>query len=235
MKAVVAMKLLEAGPFDLKALENLRAGRQELLKVAAAAGEPGVLQIARAVSQRYAAGDKNIGIDVRDVMLQVMVRWGNGDDFQQVLNLYRHACYNQEDRRAALSALGYVSSPEYVKQVLDLVLSDEVEDGDVYVPLCGLRHSRAGFEEGWKWFKANCCPITFKVGECLLSDVIPPIIAGASTREQLEDIEDFFGSLDTSLYQLELEQELEKIQTKVAWVERDGASVEEWLRGKCLF
>lgn len=92
---------------------------------------PRVLQIARAVSQRYAAGDKNIGIDVRDVMLQVMVRWGNGDDFQQVLNLYRHACYNQEDRRAALSALGYVSSPEYVKQVLDLVLSDEVEDGDV--------------------------------------------------------------------------------------------------------
>lgn len=44
MKAVVAMKLLEAGPFDLKALENLRAGRQELLKVAAAAGEPGYVR-----------------------------------------------------------------------------------------------------------------------------------------------------------------------------------------------
>lgn len=108
-------------------------------------------------------------------------------------------------------------------------MSSESDNAQVYVPLYGLQYSRAGVEEGWHWLKEKWPQIVQKVGENLLKNVIPPIVGGISTREQLWDIEAFFSQRDTTAFHRELVQELEKVRTKVAWIERDTASVEAWL------
>lgn len=89
-----------------------------------------IIQSSRVLLRQYAAGDKNMAPGLLDVALEVFLRNAEGDELQEVLTLYRNS-YDMGEQLAILANLGYVSTREHVEEVLDLLLSDEVFEGDV--------------------------------------------------------------------------------------------------------
>ncbi|KAI1110658.1 peptidase family M1-domain-containing protein [Nemania sp. NC0429] len=229
--ATAKLMILDGRDYDdPEAMSDLEDVEPTLLKMAGAMGQPEVIEKCRELVQKYVDGDRDMSPHLRDVALEVVLRHAEPDDFQKVLKLYRDM-EEGDEKLLILSKLAYVSSPAYIREVLDLVLTGAVEDEDVYIALYGLGSSRAGVEEGWKWAKAKWPRIVQKMGNCLLRGVIPLVVGGLSTREQLLDVEEFFAQQHTSGFLTELERELERLQIKVAWVERDSVPVRELLRG----
>jgi aminopeptidase 2 len=64
----------------------------------------------------------------------------------------------------------------------------------------------------------------------MFSQMVNIMTSGSCRREQLERIESFFASRDTSSYNQVLAQSLDMIRTKIAWLVRDREDVAVWLK-----
>ena len=81
----------------------------------------------------------------------------------------------------------------------------------------------------WRWAKDNWHKIDEAFHSDLLRILVPIILGGLSTEDQMTDVISFFDGRDTSLYSHILKQELEKISTRQKWAERDDSDLTQWL------
>ena len=84
----------------------------------------------------------------------------------------------------------------------------------------------------WQWAKNNWDRIDEAFQSDLLRILVPVILGGLSTKSHLKDVENFFKSRDTSLYSHILRQELERIEVRQKWAERDGDDLKEYLQSE---
>ena len=82
----------------------------------------------------------------------------------------------------------------------------------------------------WRWAKQSWHRIDEVFHSDLLRILVPIILGGLSTKSQLEDVKRFFSDRDTSLYSHILRQELERIEVRQRWVERDGDDLKGYLQ-----
>lgn len=91
--------------------------------------------------------------------------WGSpliSEQYDKVLNFYRTST-NSDERNTALHSLGRAKQPELIKRTLDLILSGEVKDQDIYQPASGLRSHPEGIEALFTWYvhMITFCPVHF--------------------------------------------------------------------------
>lgn len=92
--------------------------------------------------------------------------------------------------------------------------------------------SVAGVEGIWGWARNNWGTIAEAQTPDLLRLIVPLILGGFSTEEQLAEAEAFFSQQDTKTFNQVLEQELEKIRARISWTKRDSANVRTWLEDR---
>ena len=95
-----------------------------------------------------------------------------------------------------------------------------------------LNASAAGAEGVWRWAKKNWQKIDEAFHSDLLRILVPVILGGLSTQSQLKDVKDFFDDRDTSLYNHILKQELERIEIRQKWAERDDDDLKQYLQAQ---
>lgn len=95
-----------------------------------------------------------------------------------------------------------------------------------------LRTDATGSEALWAWAQKRWEDIEAKLFASLgIFGVIAGImIQGLSSRKHLQEIEVFFNGKDTSKYDKQLALVLDSLKANIAWVERDGDDVREWLK-----
>ena len=81
----------------------------------------------------------------------------------------------------------------------------------------------------WQWAKDDWDKIDEAFHSDLLRMLVPVILGGLSTEDQLKDVTSFFEGRDTSLYSHILKQEVEKISARQKWAERDESDLAQWL------
>ncbi len=147
------------------------------------------------------------------------------------MNEYRTA-KNSDERNSALRALGYAQQPELVSRTLQLALSSEVKDQDIYLPLGALRSHPHGMKSLWQWLQDNWAILHAKLppGLSMLGSVVSICTSGFTKQEHIEDINRFFKDHSTKGFDQNLAQSLDVIRTKASWVKRDEQDVADWLR-----
>ena len=153
---------------------------------------------------------------------------------------------DEDTKIRALKIMSCASTIDQVENVLSLAFSEHVSNDKVTSPpspqqlsntptktppqllflLWDISSSVPGATGVWAWAQAHW-PQLSSTGR--LPVLLPRIIGGFSTRDQLESVEDFFCEKDTSGYEAELKQGLKGIYARWRQAERDGEEVREWL------
>jgi aminopeptidase 2 len=146
-----------------------------------------------------------------------------------------HEAINGEtsfERNTALRALGRAKSPELIQRTLDLSLSTDVKQQDIYLPLSGLRSHPEGCHALWKFVKDNWEELKRRLPTSLplMSSVISIATSTFTQREHIKDIEAFFEGKSTKGFDMSLSQSIDSISAKAAWIERDSDDVKSWLK-----
>ncbi|PLB39847.1 M1 family metallopeptidase [Aspergillus candidus] len=195
------------------------------------ADDPVIVKAAQDMFAKFAAGDSSaIHPNIRGSVYCIVLKHGGAAEYDAVLDRFRHAPTSDE-KTTALRCLGASEVPALIQRTLDLAMSDEVKNQDIYMPLGGLRSSTVGIDARWAWMKANWDALYQRLppGLGMLGTVVQLTTASFCTEAQLKDVESFFANKDTKGFDRAVEQSLDAIRAKVHWVGRDRGDVSSWL------
>ena len=113
-----------------------------------------------------------------------------------------------------------------------MLFGGEVKDQDIYMPAAGLRSHPEGIEALFQWMLDNWDELYKRLppGLSMLGSMVTIMTSSFTKPEQLERVEKFFKEKDNKGYDQSLAQSMDAIRSKMAWVERDGEDVKEWLK-----
>jgi aminopeptidase 2 len=115
---------------------------------------------------------------------------------------------------------------------MEFALSSNVKGQDIYLPLSALRSHAEGCQALWKWVKDNWEELERRLPPSLgmLSNVVSISTSSFTHREHIDDVKAFFAEKSTTGFDMSLDQSIDSISAKAAWLERDSEDVKQWLK-----
>ncbi|PWN20753.1 putative AAP1-alanine/arginine aminopeptidase [Microstroma glucosiphilum] len=207
--------------------------RAEVIRAAAAASDEYTLsEIKRRFAPLMEKGDDSlIPADIMRTVFSQAVKHGGEKEFETVLAVYRKP-ETPDHQQAALLGMSQTRDPKlldrYIKWAFE---SSEVKLQNFMYPVAGLsmnplsrrrlfEEMTTRYEEILKRFEGN-----FSLGR-----IFQYSLSGFTTKKDLEAVEAFFKDKDTGKYSSSLKQGLDSVRANTAWLERDAADVEAWLK-----
>lgn len=233
LRNLVSGKLQELG-WELHDGESFLEQRLKTLLFGTATynGDAKAVAAAKKMFAAYIAGDKDaINPNLRGSVYGTIAANGGEKEFEQLLAIYKHP-QSEDEKNLVLRMLGRFQDRAILKKVLTLLLDGTVRSQDIYLPLAGMRNSTIGITTEYEWMKENWDTL-YKIlppGLSMLGSVVQICTSGFTKDSQYKEVESFFKDKDTKGYDQGLAQSLETIKSKAAWVSRDSADVESWLK-----
>lgn len=198
-------------------------------------GDEKVIKAALDMFSKFEAGDLDaINPNIRSSVYCIALQSSDHPEkvWDTLLNAYRTG-RNNDEKNVALRCLGRSKNESNIKKTLELTLSKEVKDQDIYQPISGLRSHKEGINALWAWFKENYEELVKKLppGLGMFGNVVAISANGFTTKEQAEEVKAFFEGKKTAGFDRALAQSLDGIQAKAAWTERSRGEVKGWLEG----
>jgi len=151
--------------------------------------------------------------------------------YDAILNFYRSST-NADERNTSLRCLGRANNPELIKSTLDMMFGGEVKNQDMYMPSAGLRSHPEGIEALFQWLTENWEELKKRHPPelSMLGSMVTIMTSSFTKPEQLARVEKFFADKDTNGFNQSLNQSLDAIRSKVAWLDRDREDVAAWVK-----
>jgi aminopeptidase N len=203
--------------------------RSELLKTAIGAGAGEIVEQAKSLFSKIDEIDPSL----KEVVYQAVVSSPDAteEDFESVYNII-NTSKAIETRELVLSALGSVTNEKLIQKSLDLILSPEIPIMDVQFVAIPLSKNAKAKREFWNYLKDNFDAIyeRLNANEVVFERFIKFTLGRFASKEAHDEIKEFFKDKDTHSYFRALEQVLDGISANAAWVERDTADVDAFLK-----
>lgn len=203
-----------------------------LFGAAGMAGDEKIIAAAKDMFNKYMAGDKTaVHPNIRGSVFGMALKYGGTEEYDKLIAFY-HASTSGDERNTTLRSLGRARDPALVQRTLDLILSGDVKSQDLFMPASGLRGHAAGIEALFNWLTEKWPEVQKRLsGQTpILSSMVSVCTGGFSRPDQLERVEKFFAGIDTKTFEQPLAQTKDAIRSKIAWIERDGADVANWVK-----
>lgn len=203
-----------------------------LFNIAVENNHPASVAAAKKMFSIYIAGDDNaINPNLKFSVYATIASHGGESEFNQLLSIYNHP-RSEDEKKLVLRVLGRFESKDILNKVLAMILDGTVRPQDIFVPLAGMRNSTIGVTTEYSWMKENWDALGKIVpsGFSMLGAVVKTCTIRFTKKSQYDDIVNFFKDKDTSAYNKDLEQSLETIKSKMAWVSKDSEDIKSWLK-----
>ncbi|OMH84586.1 Aminopeptidase 1 [Zancudomyces culisetae] len=207
--------------------------RSLAIRAAGMAGDQAIIDEAKRRFNRFLVDDDSSALhsDLRAPVFALAIYYGGLDQYNLVKNYYLNTSLPMDQRIIALNSLGSTNNPDIAKLTLDFVLSDHVRSQDLYNGLLYLSTHKNTRSLLWNWYTSNYEMLLDRYRASMASlGIMVKICAGEfSSTAQADLVSAFFDDKDTSKFSRALDQTLERIRAKAAWVSRDRSDVDSWL------
>jgi aminopeptidase 2 len=168
--------------------------------------------------------------DFLDFILINATRFGGVNEYDKVKKLLENPPSPQH-KLACIRALCAAEDAALIERTFSLLHSDEVKMQDVRYFMTGLAANRHTRRQLWQDFQKDLPNIVAKfTGSYIFSNIIQASFNRFSSDEDLAAIVEFFKDKDTKEYDQALNQALDAVRAKAAWLKRDSRDVEDWLK-----
>lgn len=138
-----------------------------------------------------------------------------------------------DSREITLAALGHLKTPEFATKMIGYLVEPEVVPTmDAHFLGKNLSLNIQVRDEFWKYFKNNYDSFynLMSTNMVVLDRFVKWTLGNYQTKEMHDEIEQFFSDKDVHGFERSYKQVLDNIKIRAAWLERDQASVVEWLK-----
>lgn len=210
--------------------------RPLILGMAARCGDPNVISMAKKLFSAFYEGNHDaIHPNLRGTVYSIVLREGNMDEFEKVLELYRKFGAVADQKLSCLGALGSTRNPEAIKKALNLTLDTSmVRPQDVVYITRTTGLNTASRRETWNFLKENWRIFEERYavggGISLIARVVSTATQEFSSEADAKVVEEFFSTKNTETYSRALHQSLERVRLNTEWLRAQGASVAQWAK-----
>jgi len=201
--------------------------RRSLIDALGRAGDKAVVEEAQA---RFAArADKPLDASIRSAVLNVVGRYADEPTYRTLLRRMRNAT-DENAKWETLSALRRMQDPGLLRQLMELMLTDELPPSDAVFNLTQLGEDSGQVELGWRFVLARLPDVLAKASERGRLYVLPNTARGFSDAARADELlAATRAHLDaTALYQAE--KAADWIRLKAAVKQREAARAAAWAR-----
>ncbi|GMK57699.1 hypothetical protein CspeluHIS016_0405330 [Cutaneotrichosporon spelunceum] len=221
-KPVVERMGYESVPTDEPEVQELR---RLAISVCARAGDADVLS---ALKERFASQGAAIAPDLRQITFRTVAAHGGEKEYEAMLQVYEQPPVPMA-RNDAIWALTAARDPKLMQRTVDMIASDAVKDQDVYLFFMGMAANPAARRNGAQYLMDQWDELNKRFHASYgLRNAIAGAFGALSSKEDLAKVETFIKDNDTAKYATILEQAVEGMRARVAWVERDTDDVSSW-------
>ncbi|XP_035235118.1 endoplasmic reticulum aminopeptidase 1b [Anguilla anguilla] len=207
--------------------------RSYLLLFACVRGHPPCVRAATELFRRWKESDGNMSLpnDVSLAVFTVGARTPEGWDF--LFEKYRHSLYISVKSRIK-SALSISPLSHKLKWMMEQSLQGEVmKTQDLPYVVVTVSKNPKGYKHAWDFLRDNWGTLVkkFDLGSHSISHMVIGVTNQYSTREMLEEVRGFFGSLteQTGSGLRCLQQALESIEENIRWMDKNLPLLQGWL------
>jgi len=205
-----------------------------LFTAAGCSGNAPSIHTARNMFAKFVDGDRAaIPKDLRAAVFSIVLHAdGAAKEYNMVLKEFEKDATTVDERSAAISALGYATSPVLIARTIDLALDvNRMPNTMLQSLLSGLSTHAAGVEALFDTLLNRYDDVAkrFQGGLGSRSRLLPSYCRGLATDKQGDRLEAFFAGKDTKGFVRALTQTIEEIRIKAAWAKRDEHALREWL------
>lgn len=203
---------------------------------AGTAGDATIIAAAKDMFARFIAGDrKAIHPNIRGSVYALAIRHGGEAEFDALHKEYLTTA-DADERNTALRALGEVRGRSLIARSLQLPLSPEVKNQDIWLPLTGHRSCSENVAALWQWYQENYTKLTERAppSMSMFGTLVKICTRQLTTRDHLKQVQAFHKDKDTTGFKMALEQSCDDIRASAGWVERDRDDVAQFLKSEGL-
>ncbi|CAH01543.2 M1 family metallopeptidase [Kluyveromyces lactis] len=204
----------------------------EMFSSSAAAKDPVVVKAALKMFEKYTSGDSNaIPPLIKSSVFGTVARDGNAKNYEKLFAIYKNPS-SSDEKLSALRCLGRFEDPALMKRTLGYLFDGTVLNQDIYIPMGGMRGHKEGIKTLWAWTKENWDALhkKFPPSLTMLGSILTVATSGFTSRQAIDEIEDFFKDKSTKGFDQSLAQTLDTITSKANWVDRDREVVVKFLK-----
>lgn len=132
--------------------------------------------------------------------------------YSELYEYFKTTTLSEEQNRILLQ-LGSSKYEKLIKRTLDLCLSNEIKNQDMYIAIAGCSRNPYGSKITWEWFKLHYNEImnALRGGTFLVPSTISYITSVFKTIDMINELKSFFSDKDISQYQRTLNQSYESV------------------------
>ncbi|KAF5367551.1 hypothetical protein D9758_003664 [Tetrapyrgos nigripes] len=173
--------------------------------------------------------DSKIPADLQRATYRTAVKHGGRDEYNAVKGIFEKAP-TPTARIAAMLALGQTQHDELINQTFDITLNG-ARDQDIMYFFATLAENKKTKHQLIDFFKKNYDDLykrfqntfTFKY-------LVEYTFRGLSTEKDLQDTIDYFKDKDITRYEMALNQTVDGIKARIAYLKHSTSDIEAWLK-----
>ncbi|KAJ2930053.1 hypothetical protein H1R20_g7024, partial [Candolleomyces eurysporus] len=214
----------ESDSRDVKLLRKLA------ITQAAGGKEPKVLDELKSRFDHFAktGDDSKIPADLQQVIFSTAVKYGGEAEYEAILRAHDKPKTPMQ-KIAAMIAFGNAQDSALIKRTFDAI-STKARDQDIMYYFAGLAANFKTRKLLFEYFQEHYAELSKRFeGNFTMQYLVRYSMDFLSTQKDLQSVEDFFKDKDTSKYNQSLNQTLDTIRAKIAYIDRSTKDLEEWL------
>jgi len=161
-------------------------------------------------------------------LVSIMAFTGDAARYDTFIEQFRKAATPQEERRYLFSLAAF-KQPALLDRTLRMTLNGDIRVQDAPFVVSAVMSSVYGREQGWHFVKTNWDQMNSRFPKQGLRRMCGGI-TGLCTPELEQDVREFFSARNIDLGGKTLEQYLEQLRIAVAFRERNGGKLRQYLQ-----
>ncbi|KAF5656521.1 aminopeptidase 2 [Fusarium circinatum] len=208
--------------------DSLIAFKASMFSGAGLAGYSSIVSAAKELFAERMVGDENaIPGSLRRAVFGIVAAHGGLKELQGLVELWKSSS-NEDEQYLALQCLGRAPNAELMRWVLSHLLTDTVNNDDMFCLTWVAGNTAHGAVELWEWTKQNWERVEKEVPVDIAALFLGTALERLHTKDQIEDVRAFFGGREEKIV---VDQNLEYMENRRSWAERDISDVRSWLEG----
>lgn len=168
--------------------------------------------------------------DIRGAIYGIVATHGGMKEYKALIKKYKTETLHEEKNRIG-SALGDFKDNKILCLSMHFALSNEVRIQDTIGILSSIGANPMGRDIWLKSLKQNWKMLVTRYGDggMALGRMVKAI-SGSAEKKHLDDFKKFFASHDAPGAKRSVDQVIERLESNVAWLARDGKAIEKFLK-----
>lgn len=171
----------------------------------------------------------HVNADLRSAIYAIAAMNGGEKEYETFLKLYKNEALHEERNRIG-NAMGDFKDPKILEQVCEFSFGVDVRPQDTISILSSVGANPEGRDIWLKFVQKNWKTLVTRYGDGghTLARLVKAI-GGTAEEKHFKSFKKFFTTHDAPGAKRSIEQVLERLESNIAWLKRDGKIIEKFL------